>query len=142
MNRFQALLSISTCAVESTWFERLKLTTCDTSLSNVTFNFNMLRPYVLGLSNGTIVERAAHGATPKAKEGKKGPLARLSSLEGKEAGASRGVVSSPLYSHENGVVSLKEPPGNIRASEPVTDEEMLQAWGAYTRVPPLCSCSA
>jgi dynamin 1-like protein len=31
-----------------------------------------------------------------------------------------------LYSHENGVVSLKEPPGKIQASEPETDEELLQ----------------
>ena len=31
-----------------------------------------------------------------------------------------------LYSHENGVVSLKEPPGRIQASEPETDEELLQ----------------
>ena len=31
-----------------------------------------------------------------------------------------------LYSHENGVVSLMEPPGRILASEPETDEELLQ----------------
>ena len=62
---------------------------------------------MLGVSNGAIVERAAHGHTPKAKEGKKGPIARLSSLEGKEAVG--GVVSSPLYSHENGVAGPLHP---------------------------------
>ena len=33
---------------------------------------------------------------------------------------------SDLYSHEDGVVTLREPPGKLQASEPSTDEEMLQ----------------
>ena len=33
---------------------------------------------------------------------------------------------SDLYSHEDGVVTLLEPPGKLQASEPSTDEEMLQ----------------
>lgn len=34
--------------------------------------------------------------------------------------------SELLYSHEDGVVTLREPPGKLQASEPSTDEEMLQ----------------
>jgi dynamin 1-like protein len=48
----------------------------------------------------------------------------------KEDGATATATASPpggkLYSHEDGVVSLKEPPGKIQASEPQTNEELLQ----------------
>ena len=35
---------------------------------------------------------------------------------------------SSLYSHDDGVVTLREPPGKLQASEPQTDEEMLQVF--------------
>jgi dynamin 1-like protein len=33
-----------------------------------------------------------------------------------------------LYSHDDGVVTLREPPGKLQATEPTTDEEMLQVF--------------
>jgi|TARA_B110000967_G_scaffold11370_1_gene11139 dynamin 1-like protein len=37
-------------------------------------------------------------------------------------------TASSLYSHDDGVVTLREPPGKLQASQPKTDEEMLQVF--------------
>ena len=72
--------------------------------------------------NGRKVLGNVSNVSPLGGAGKKVPLARLNSdgSDGVKDGGSK------LFSHDDGVVALKEPPGKIQASEPQTDEEMLQ----------------
>ena len=44
----------------------------------------------------------------------------------RRAWGSATAVKQGLFAHENGTVALKEPPNSILASEPGTDEELLQ----------------
>jgi|MDSW01.1.fsa_nt_gb dynamin 1-like protein len=66
--------------------------------------------------------------------GERGVSARLNA-GGERDGASKkrrgnakkaAAAEGGMFSHENGVVTLKDPPGKLQASQPETDEEMLQ----------------
>ena len=48
----------------------------------------------------------------------------LNSMDEKKKGGKK--VDPTLYSHDDGVVNLKEPPGKLQATQAETDEEMLQ----------------
>ena len=50
--------------------------------------------------------------------------AMLNSMDEKKKGGKK--VDPTLYSHDDGVVNLKEPPGKLQATQAETDEEMLQ----------------
>ena len=54
--------------------------------------------------------------------GEKGAM--LNSMDEKKKGGKK--VDPTLYSHDDGVVNLKEPPGKLQATQAETDEEMLQ----------------
>ena len=54
--------------------------------------------------------------------GEKGAM--LNSMDEKKKGRKK--VDPTLYSHDDGVVNLKEPPGKLQATQAETDEEMLQ----------------
>ena len=84
----------------------------------------------MGESNGVGNRSPLGGIHRGGGSAKKGPLARMGSGDGEGGGGKEGSGGGGklLYSHEDGVVALREPPSKIQASEPQTDEEILQAW--------------
>ena len=69
-----------------------------------------------GMERSEKIERSPVAAAAKTATPKKSPLARMGSLN----------KESALFSHENGVVALKDPPLKLAASEAVTEQEQLQ----------------
>ena len=78
------------------------------------------RGVALGQENGDSVDDAVGASRSPSKTRR--ALGDASAEKNKVASSK----PSNLYSHEDGVVTLLEPPGKLQASEPSTDEEMLQ----------------